>query len=407
MRTSISTVTPTWSAGSELPALASLLSSVPPDSGVQSVLITHVLRTAVAYIEAVHSVFPVASVVAIPYSANTDAVAMLKAKGLKVVVPPSVAATFAVAEEEVLAALAKSDAPLLVQEVGGYLAHCSARLAAYPQFLGVVEDTNNGHWLYERTGPHPVPVLSMAQSPLKAIEDSVIGDAAIYSVERILREEFSLICQGLRCGILGYGKIGRSTADALKGRETVVSVYDIDPAKNMRAKMEAFFPRPLHGLLADSELVVGCTGQKSIRLVDMPFLKDEAILASASSKDVEFALSDFAKHCQVEKLSNVVWRYRQPNKKCFYILAEGTPVNFRDGSIIGTLLDMIYCELLVCMREVSLKRAPIGLTKSAAAIQDEVAKAWLSVHSVEFFQALDDKTWTYPDSLKLGLPEPQ
>lgn len=392
--------------GAELPALTGLLGTVPSSDRHRSVLITHVLDTAVAYIEAVHTVFPVARVVAIPYSASPTAVQALRAKGFNVVVPSSVPDTFVQSEAVVIEALRESTTPLIVQEVGGYLARASTRLAAFPHFLGVVEDTNNGHWLYESTGPHPIPVLSMAQSPLKAVEDSIIGDAALFSIERILREEFASICQGLRSAVIGFGKIGRSTAVALKGREAVVSIYDINPSKDMNAKVEGFFPKPLHDLLPESELIVGCTGQTSIRLVDMPFIKDGAILVSASSKAVEFALSDFEQVCGVEKYSDVVWCFTQPSGKRFYVLMQGTPVNFRDGSILGTILDMIYCELFLCMREVAAKRAPLGLTKSPPSIQNEVGKAWLKSHSEDFSHALDDKIWDYPESLKLGLPKP-
>lgn len=390
--------------GAELPALTSLLKTVPPANRPRSILITHVLETAVAYVEAVHSVFPVTAIVAIPYSASPSAVQLLREKGFLVVVPASIADTFSESERVVTAALAETNTPLLVQEVGGYLAHASANLSAYKHFLGVVEDTNNGHWLYERTGPHPIPVLSMAQSPLKAVEDSIIGDAAVFSIERVLREEFSAICQGLRCAVIGFGKIGRSTAVALKGREAVVSIYDINPAKDMSAKVEGFFPCPLHQLLPDADIVVGCTGQTSIRLVDMPYIKDGAVLASASSKSVEFALPDFEKACSVEKFSDLIWRFTQPNGKKFYVLLQGTPINFRDGSILGTILDMIYCELFVCMREVAAGRAPIGLSKSPPPIQDEVSKAWLKEHSEDFRKFDTDKAWDFPESLKLGLP---
>lgn len=392
--------------GAALPALGTLLATVPPQAKARSVLITHVLDTAVDYVQAVNCVFPVARVVAIPYSASPTAVKRLRNAGYSVVVPTSIPDTFAESEKQTIAALSESSEPLLVQEVGGYLAKCSAKLAGFAHFLGVVEDTNNGHWLYESTSPHPIPVLSMAQSPLKAVEDSIIGDAVLFSIERILREEFAAICQGLRAGVIGFGKIGRSTSVALKGREAVVSIYDINPAKDMAAKVEGFFPRPLYELLPECDLVVGCTGQASIRLVDMPMIKDGAILASASSKAVEFALADFEKECTVEKYSDLIWRFTQKNGKHFYILLQGTPVNFRDGSILGTILDMIYCELFVCMREVALKKAPVGLTKSPPAIQDEVAKAWVKAHSDDFARATTDKVWDYPDSLKLGLPKP-
>lgn len=392
--------------GAELPALTRLLPTATGFPTTRCVLITHVLDTAVAYVEAVNSVFPVAGVVAIPYSASADAVTALQKKGYKVVVPASIPATFTDSVQVVMDALAADSAPLIVQEVGGYLAHASAKLAEAPNFLGVVEDTNNGHWLYESTGPHPMPVLSMAQSPLKAVEDSIIGDAVVFSIERVLRQEFAAICQGLRCAVIGFGKIGRSTATALKGREAVVSIYDINPAKDMSAKVEGFFPAPLHLLLPEADLLVGCTGQTSIRLVDMPFIRDGAVLASASSKAVEFALADFERECEVEKFSDVIWRFKQPTGKHFYVLLQGTPINFRDGSILGNILDMIYCELFVCMREVALKKVPVGLTKSPPAIQDEVSKAWVGTHSAEFSHASDDKIWDYPESLKLGMPHP-
>lgn len=402
LKTAIVPGTPKF--GAELPALTGLLPTVPPKDRARSILITHVLDTAVAYVEAIHSVFPVSRVVAIPYSASPTAVQALRTKGFTVIVPSSIPDTFAESERQVTEALREAATPLLVQEVGGYLAKASAKLAAFPHFLGVVEDTNNGHWLYESAGPHPIPVLSMAQSPLKAVEDSIIGDAVLFSVERILREEFAAICQGLRSTVIGFGKIGRSTAVALKGREAVVSIYDINPAKDMSAKVEGFYPRPLHDVLPESDLIVGCTGQTSIRLVDMPFIKDGAVLASASSKAVEFAVADFQRACTVEKYSDVVWKFTQPNKRRFFMLHQGTPVNFRDGSILGTILDMIYCELFVCMREIAAKRAPIGLSKSPGPIQDEVAKAWLRAHSDDFPKANDDKIWDYPESLKLGLP---
>ncbi|MCB9150019.1 MAG: hypothetical protein H6641_14785 [Caldilineaceae bacterium] len=409
-------------SGTQLPALTSLLETVPPASRPRCVLITHVLDTTVPFIEAVHTVFPVVCVVAIPYSLSPSAVQTLQEKRFKVVMPNSICDTFVAAERQVVEALKAEPTPLFVQEVGGYLAESTGRLADFPHFLGIVEDTNNGHWRYERYGkssPYPFPVLSMAQSPLKAVEDSIIGDAVLFSIERILREEFKIICQGLRSAVIGFGKIGRSCAVALKGREAVVSVYDINPAKNISAEVEGFFPQPLHELLAESDLIVGCTGQTSIRHADMPYIKNGAILASASSKAVEFALADFAQECEVTNCRKdlkceapkpdeepaLIQRYTKPDGKYFYVLKQGTPVNFKDHSILGNVLDLIFSELFLCMREVAAQCAPKGLSKSLPAIQNEAAKAWLKTHSDEFTQAVDDKIWSYPESLKLGLPK--
>lgn len=387
----------------DLIALEALTKTVSKPGKARSVLCTHLLHTAIDYVEIINRVYPVYAVIAIPYSADAEAVDALRQKGFKVIIPESVADTFVKTQEVTIQALENSSEPLIVQEVGGYLASVTEKLKSYPHFLGIVEDTNNGHWRYEQTAPHKVPILSMAQSPLKDIEDTIIGDAVIFSVERVVREEFSAIFQGSRCGVIGFGKIGTSNAIAIRGREAVVSVYDINPAKNMRAKVEGFFPLPLKELLSKSEIIVGATGQTSIRLVDMPYIKDGTILASSSSKDVEFALKDFTSVCSIESISDVVDRYTTPDKKHFYVLYKGWPINFRDKSVIGTILDMIYSELFVCMREVVDGNVDIDLHHSPELIQNEVVKTWLKAHSKIFSQASEDKVWDYPESLKLGL----
>lgn len=391
---------------SNLPALKSLVKTVSNPGKVHSVLVAHVLHTAVEYVETVHSIFPVQSVIAVPYSADMEAVEELRRRGFKVIVPDSVPDTFIKAYEETKLALESNTTPLIVQEVGGYLAKYIKELTVFEHFVGVVEDTNNGHWRYEQHEPHDRPIISMAQSPLKDVEDTIIGDAVVFSIERVFREENAAILQGARCGVVGFGKIGTSTAIGLKGREAVVSIYDINPAKDMRAKVEGFFPLPLHELLQRCDLIVGATGQTSIRLPDMEHIKNGAMLVSASSKNIEFALSEFEANCtSVEQVNTVTKKYTQKNGNIFYILNDGTPINFRDKSILGTILDMIYCELFICMRELVDGKVENGLHHSPPYIQDEVAKAWVKKHSPTFSKYPDEKIWDYPESLELGKPK--
>jgi len=243
----------------------------------------------------------------------------------------------------------------------------------------------------------------MARSPLKDIEDTIIGDAALLSLERILRDEFSAITQGSLAGVIGFGKIGNSTAFSLKGREAVVSTYDINPSKNILAQVLGFNSRPLHQLLAQSQLIVGCTGQTSIRLADLPHIRNGAILASASSKRVEFAVDDFSRACEVTRLSDLVKQFkRRDNGSMFYLLNDGRPINFRDHSVLGTVLDLIYSELFVCMREVAEGRVPPGLADTQSGIHNEVSMSWLKEHGDGFTSDSEDKVWGYPETLKLG-----
>lgn len=369
----------------------------------RSVLITHVLPTAVPYIQLVNEIFPVSLVIAIPYSADAMTLEALEKSGIPTYLPDSVEKAFLEAGPQVEAILKSDSTPLVVQEVGGYLAGYTNQLATYSHFLGIVEDTNNGHWRYENAGNHSVSIVSMAQSPIKDIEDTVIGDSVVYSTERIFREEFHAVIQGLRSGVIGYGKIGTSTSIALRGRESPVAVYDIDPCKCIRARFEGFRISPLANLLSESELIIGCTGKTSIREEEIPYIGEQAILVSGSAKNEEFDLNAFDRICTKEELSPIVWRYTKPDGKIFYVLNKGTPVNFRDRSILGFILDMIYSELFLCMGHLVEGVTPNGLQHSPASIHTEVAKTWLSIYEKEFSDNEEDQLWKFPESLNRSL----
>lgn len=369
----------------------------------RSVLITHVLPTSESYIQLVNAIFPVDLVIAIPYSADLDTLQRLEDMGISTYLPESITEIFLEAGPRVEALLQQSNRPLVIQEVGGYLAGYTHKLAEYPHLIGIVEDTNNGHWRYENAGEHKVPVLSMARSPIKDIEDTVIGDSVVYSTERIFREEFKAVIQGLHAGVIGYGKIGTSTSIALQGREAVVSVYDIDPAKCIRAKFEGYRIAPIAKILGETDLIIGCTGKTSVREEEIPHIKDNAILVSASAKNEEYDLEAFERCCTCEKISSILWKYTQKDSRCFYLLNAGTPVNFRDRSILGNILDMIYSELFLCMAMLLEEGNTKGLHHSPNQIHTEVAKTWLQIYEPNFKSDLDDKIWDFPNSLERAL----
>jgi adenosylhomocysteinase len=368
-----------------------------------AVLITHVMPTAESYIELINTIFPVSLIIAIPYSADVDTVQRLRSNGFNVFVPSSVTDTFVQAGPKIEEILKDSTTPLIVQEVGGYLAGFTEQFSTYPHFIGIVEDTNNGHWRYQQAGKHKVPVLSMALSPVKDIEDTVIGDSVVYSTERLFREEFHAVIQGLRTGVIGYGKIGTSTAIALKGREATVTVYDIDPAKCIRARFEGYRIAPIAQILAESDLVIGCTGKTSVREEEIPYIRHNAILVSASAKNEEFDLVAFESCCTLEKMSPIIWRYTQRDGRYFYVLNGGTPINFRDRSILGNILDLIYSELFLCMAMLVKEGSSIDLHHSPGKIHTEVTQTWLEIYEPSFCAFPDDKIWSFPASLTYSL----
>ena len=389
-----------YTQGYQTKVLDSLIGESTP-STCRCVLITHVLPTAKKFIESIHKIFPVSLVIAIPYSSDPATIEEVRKTGISVFLPDSTENAFLQAGPLVEELLKKDESPLFVQEVGGYLAGYTSILANNKNFFGIVEDTNNGHWRYVHAGPHDLPVVSMALSPIKDIEDTVIGDAVVYSLERVYREEFHSILQGTRAGVIGYGKIGCSAAIALKGRETSVSIYDVDPTKCIRAHFEGYRVLPLHKLLEQSELIVGCTGKTSIRKEDVHKIRHNSILVSASSKHEEFDLEALGEECVHEDLSPIVRRYVQRDGREFYLLNKGSPINFRDRSILGFILDMIYSELFLCMKLISQKSLSNGLHLSPSTIHAEVGKRWIGAYAHEFLSSPEDKIWGFPDTAGL------
>ena len=369
------------------------------------ILITHLFPTSFAYIQLINKIFPVDLVIAIPYSAHSETIEKIRKEQIEVVVPNSIEDAFTYIPKIVSDRVkSKSSTPFVVQEVGGYLAASTRSLFQYKNLKGIVEESNNGHWRYTKVGPHSLPIVSTALSPLKEIEVSLLAESVAYSIERLLREDFGTVLKGANIGLLGYGRMGNSCAHAIKGREAVVSVYDINPAKNILAQFHGYHTVPKRQIFMQNDLIVGCSGRTTIKAEDVPYLKHHAILVSTSAKDDEFDLRGFDEVATKVEINEHLWHYTTSDDKCFYVLNRGTPVNFRDRSILGSALDLMYSELFLSMWLVANRKIPPGLQKSPTFIQDEVAKSWMSVYNTAFSEDETEMMWSYPASLNHSIP---
>ena len=403
-------VTKSIDISGQLKVLKELTAETRNPDGTHSIMLQHILPTTVEFIERVNSVYPVDLVISITYSTDAATVKLLRSKGYNILVPPDIDYMLNSLWKDVVALLSKSSHPTVLQEVGGYFADWTAELAKAPNFRGCVEDTKNGLWRYQvadKKAPLAVPVLSMADTALKRVEDSLIGDACVYSLEKVMRSQLACIIDGVRCGIVGWGNIGKSAAAAFKGRNAIVAVYDINPIVNMLAFGRGYYPLPLAQLLSESDIIIGCSGRRSIRVADLDDIKEGALLCSASSKDIEFDLIGFKNLCDVQDVTPSGPQACSTEKytvkasgKSFYILDHGTPIDFLDMPLQGSILDCTCSELFVCMRELAGGQRKPGIIELTDNLQIVVAKKWLQIQTETFGTpvAANDKSFSFPAS---------
>jgi hypothetical protein len=212
---------------------------------------------------------------------------------------------------------ALSDRPIEVVIVLDDGAHLIRRALAdnpsrerYPM-IGI-EQTSAGFRSLEDFAP--MAIVNVARSHLKLADEAKLIAVSVVdrALERIPQDPSAL---GL---VLGAGVVGARVAERLRQCGRNIHVADI---VSNRSEMPMAI---LRNQLAQYSYIIGATGEPSIRQRDLPLLRHDCILMSASSGDIEFPASSIRS------------RGGQPTSDCHsdvtadgVVLANcGFPINF-------------------------------------------------------------------------------
>lgn len=363
-----------------LPALDYHVSQFPcPPASL--IIVTHILDTAVPFIEAVAAAIDVPAVIGIPYSTMTTAQRRLEQRGHRVVIPEDITSLPEIARTEIDRAAARNPGlPILIQEIGGYCAPLLDEVAASSNLAGVIEDTKQGHWKYAELSSLPCPVLSIAESPLKALENQQVGRSISHALETILRRRFHRLTTEVRVGVMGYGGIGEATAQALSALGARVAAFDVCGIRMAKAALDGFGDTSREEIVAGSDVLLGVSGHCSIGAEDFSHIRPRAILASGSSKQIEIELSALPDDPSLVVEAGLVKEYRLGRGRPAFLLNDGMPINFLEQSVLGRVLDLVYTELYMCIREIARGAAKPGLGSLDVAQQREIAQTWRYLH---------------------------
>ena len=244
----------------------------------------------------------------------------------------------------------------------------------YPQLLenihGITEETTTGvHRLYEmmETGELKVPAINVNDSVTKSKNDNKYG--CRHSLNDAIKRGTDMLLAGKRALVIGYGDVGKGSAQSLRQEAMIVRIVEVDPICAMQACMDGFeIVSPYRNglntgkledidtdLMAKTDLIVTCTG--NVHVCDENMLKtvsSNAIVCNIGHFDTEIDTNFMRENWRWEEVKPQVHKiYRSDDVKDYVILlsegrlvnlgnATGHPSRIMDGSFANQVLAQMY-----------------------------------------------------------------
>jgi adenosylhomocysteinase len=241
----------------------------------------------------------------------------------------------------------------------------------YPQMLdrihGITEETTTGvNRLLEmlKKGELKVPAINVNDSVTKSKNDNKYG--CRHSLNDAIKRATDHLLSGKRALVIGYGDVGKGSAQSLRQEGMIVRIAEIDPICAMQACMDGFEVvspyvdgDPARGvdktLLGQIDLVVTCTGNYNVCDADMlKSLKNGCVVSNIGHFDNEIDTAFMRKNWEWEEVKpqvHLVHRDKASNDHLI-LLSEGRLVNLgnatghpsriMDGSFANQVLAQIH-----------------------------------------------------------------
>ena len=202
----------------------------------------------------------------------------------------------------------------------------------YPETMkdvkGLSEETTTGvHRLYEmmKAGTLKVPAINVNDSVTKSKFDNLYGcrESLVDGIKRAT----DVMIAGKVAVVLGYGDVGKGSAQSLKGLGATVMVTEIDPICALQASMEGYRVVKLDDVVDQADIFVTCTGNFNVITHDhMAKMKDQAIVCNIGHFDNEIDVAGIKQYTW-ENIKPQVDHIIFPDGKRIILLAEGRLVN--------------------------------------------------------------------------------
>ena len=276
----------------------------------------------------------------------------------------------------------------------------------YPQMLekihGISEETTTGvHRLYEmmRDGELKVPAINVNDSVTKSKNDNKYG--CRHSLNDAIKRGTDMLMAGKRALVIGYGDVGKGSAQSLRQEGMIVRVTEVDPICAMQACMDGYeVVSPYVGgkntgkvadidlrLLQDTDIVVTCTGNANV--CDEAILrtvKAGAVICNIGHFDNEIDTAFMRENWTWDKVKDQVHMIHRSETRGDYLIllsegrlvnlgnAMGHPSRIMDGSFANQVLAQMYLFEQAWSDQPVNQRQPIGVEVLPKKLDEEVAE---------------------------------
>ena len=281
----------------------------------------------------------------------------------------------------------------------------------YPAMLdnihGITEETTTGvHRLQEmlEAGTLKVPAVNVNDSVTKSKNDNKYG--CRHSLNDAIKRGTDHLLAGKKALVIGYGDVGKGSAQSLNQEGMIVRIAEIDPICAMQACMDGFEVVSPYidgvndgtaacintALLSNTDLVVTTTGNFNVCDANMlKALKCGAVVSNIGHFDNEIDTAFMRRNWEWEEVKPQVHKvYRdQANNDHLILLSEGRLVNLgnatghpsriMDGSFANQVLAQIYLfERKFANLEPEMKPNALAVEVLPKKLDEEVAAHMVS-----------------------------
>jgi adenosylhomocysteinase len=279
----------------------------------------------------------------------------------------------------------------------------------YPEILdnvhGITEETTTGvHRLVEMLakGELKVPAINVNDSITKSKNDNKYG--CRHSLNDGIKRGTDMLLSGKKALVVGYGDVGKGSAQSLSQEGMIVKISEIDPICAMQACMDGYEvvspykdgintgkPDCINkALLQNTDLIVTTTGNVDVCDKNMLMaLKSNAVVCNIGHFDSEINTAYMREHWKLEEVKPQVHRVirgkdADGNEDYLILLSEGRLINLgnatghpsriMDGSFSNQVLAQMHLwERKFADLDEPFKKANLKVEVLPKALDEEVA----------------------------------